>query len=258
MKTRNLIALLSALLLIPALALAGGQGGHGDHGDHAEEATVNNAVAHFAAIGDALAGDSVEGIPMHAGGILAIMDAHMAEGGEHYEKMKMHAEDDAHAGMKDMKSADHESHDMKDMDGKMDMAAMHESMRAALTTLAAKDTELDAAREAFKALGANFVPMAQKMYKKSELDPQWAVMGCPMMKAEWIQVDGKVANPFYGSEMLSCGNKVSDLAAATGEGHDMKDMQGEMHGDMDHEGHDMKGMKKDDAKEGEHGEHHGG
>jgi Cu(I)/Ag(I) efflux system membrane fusion protein len=28
---------------------------------------------------------------------------------------------------------------------------------------------------------------------------------CPMVKQSWIQKDGKVSNPYYGSAMLTCG-----------------------------------------------------
>lgn len=28
---------------------------------------------------------------------------------------------------------------------------------------------------------------------------------CPMVNKSWIQKDGKVSNPYYGSEMLTCG-----------------------------------------------------
>lgn len=222
MKFEKLTQLLLVLLLVPAAAFA-----H-DGETHDEEATVNNAVAHYSAIGSALAADSVDGVADHAHGILAIMDAHMAEGGDHHAKMEEHAGDHGDNGDMDM--------DMEKME------AMHESMRTALEVLAAKDTDLEAAREAYKTLSANFVPMAQKMYAKSEMDPEWAVMMCPMVKAEWIQVDGKTANPYYGSKMLRCGKKVSDLAAG-GQDMDMKDMD---HDNMNHEGH------------GEHKEHHHG
>ncbi len=227
MKFKNLVALLSVLLLIPVLASA-----H-EGSDHDEEATVGAAVFHFASIGTALSGDSVEGVAEHAKGILAIMDAHMAEGGHHEKMAKMHGDKAEHGEMGDME-------------------AMHKSMRDALATLAADGTDLEAARDAYKALGANFIPMAQKMYTKSEVDPNWAVMTCPMVKAEWIQVDGKVANPFFGSKMLSCGKKVADLA--DGGGHHMEGMKG----DMNHEGHEMKGMKMDDSKESGEEHHHGG
>jgi Cu(I)/Ag(I) efflux system membrane fusion protein len=35
-----------------------------------------------------------------------------------------------------------------------------------------------------------------------------SVMYCPMAKAGWVQHGSEVANPYFGSEMLSCGEKV--------------------------------------------------
>jgi hypothetical protein len=29
---------------------------------------------------------------------------------------------------------------------------------------------------------------------------------CPMVNKPWIQKDGAIQNPYYGSEMLSCGS----------------------------------------------------
>ena len=29
---------------------------------------------------------------------------------------------------------------------------------------------------------------------------------CPMVRKSWIQQDGDLANPYYGSEMLTCGS----------------------------------------------------
>jgi Cu(I)/Ag(I) efflux system membrane fusion protein len=35
-----------------------------------------------------------------------------------------------------------------------------------------------------------------------------SVMYCPMKKAGWVQLGNEVANPYYGAEMLGCGEKV--------------------------------------------------
>jgi Cu(I)/Ag(I) efflux system membrane fusion protein len=35
-----------------------------------------------------------------------------------------------------------------------------------------------------------------------------SVMYCPMAKAGWVQRGSQVANPYYGAEMLTCGEKV--------------------------------------------------
>jgi hypothetical protein len=66
---------------------------------------------------------------------------------------------------------------------------------------AAADTgQIAATREAFKALSAIAVQM--------ELPPDYAVAYCPMYKggAKWVQKKETLANPYYGKEMLTCGN----------------------------------------------------
>jgi Cu(I)/Ag(I) efflux system membrane fusion protein len=59
-------------------------------------------------------------------------------------------------------------------------------------------------REAFKELSkpvSMWVTMAEP--------EQMSVMYCSMAKAGWVQRGSKVANPYFGSEMLSCGEKVN-------------------------------------------------
>jgi hypothetical protein len=66
---------------------------------------------------------------------------------------------------------------------------------------AAADTgQIAAMREAFKALSA----IATRM----QLPPDYAVAYCPMYKggAKWVQKKDKLANPYYGKTMLTCGN----------------------------------------------------
>ena len=40
------------------------------------------------------------------------------------------------------------------------------------------------------------------------------VFRCPMAKADWLQKPGETANPYYGSEMLTCGSAVESLPKA--------------------------------------------
>lgn len=66
-----------------------------------------------------------------------------------------------------------------------------------LTESALKAGDLKTLREAFK-------PLSESM-AKAELPGGMAVVYCPMAKAHWVQKNGEVANPFYGSSMLRCG-----------------------------------------------------
>lgn len=58
--------------------------------------------------------------------------------------------------------------------------------------------DLTAARNAFKQLSKEVAPLADKA-------KGYTVMTCPMAKADWVQTDTKVHNPYYGKMMLTCG-----------------------------------------------------
>ena len=63
--------------------------------------------------------------------------------------------------------------------------------------------DMAAAREAFKAMSAEAMKIA-----KSEKDGKYTVMNCPMVKGgggDWLSVDGKVNNPYFGAKMPHCG-----------------------------------------------------
>jgi Cu(I)/Ag(I) efflux system membrane fusion protein len=63
--------------------------------------------------------------------------------------------------------------------------------------------DIASVREAFKELSQP-VSMWVTMAKPEHT----SVMYCSMAKAGWVQRGSKVANPYFGSEMLSCGEKV--------------------------------------------------
>ena len=62
---------------------------------------------------------------------------------------------------------------------------------------------LEAARTAFGPL-SDAVITAAKADGWKDL-PSLKLGYCPMVKQSWIQKEGKVSNPYYGSTMLTCG-----------------------------------------------------
>jgi Cu(I)/Ag(I) efflux system membrane fusion protein len=64
--------------------------------------------------------------------------------------------------------------------------------------------DIGAMREAFRSLSK---PVSMWVTMAEPKDT--SVMYCPMKKAGWVQQGSKVANPYYGAEMLSCGEKVA-------------------------------------------------
>jgi hypothetical protein len=67
-----------------------------------------------------------------------------------------------------------------------------------------KATNLNAARASFKDLSR---PMA--MWATMSRPSGISVVFCDMAKASWLQREGAIRNPYYGSQMLTCGQVVS-------------------------------------------------
>jgi hypothetical protein len=67
-----------------------------------------------------------------------------------------------------------------------------------------KTTKLADARVAFGALNEAIVAYmdAQKLSPASGI----RIAFCPMVKKPWLQRDGELRNPYYGSAMLTCGS----------------------------------------------------
>jgi Cu(I)/Ag(I) efflux system membrane fusion protein len=61
-----------------------------------------------------------------------------------------------------------------------------------------------------KAARTAFGPLSDAVIAAAEADgwkdlPPLKIGFCPMVNQSWIQREGKVSNPYYGSEMLTCG-----------------------------------------------------
>ena len=78
-----------------------------------------------------------------------------------------------------------------------DAAGLKNIYQPALALIHAND--IAAARTAFRALSKEVVPLAGE-------NKEYVVMTCPMAKADWVQADAKVRNPYYGKSMLTCGS----------------------------------------------------
>lgn len=79
--------------------------------------------------------------------------------------------------------------------------AAPEIARQARSLAAAQD--LDVARGSFGDLTKPLV-----RYRKAVGADRLKVAFCPMAKKAWLQPEGAIENPYYGSEMLSCGSFV--------------------------------------------------
>ena len=71
-----------------------------------------------------------------------------------------------------------------------------------------KATDIKAARLAFKPLSATLIAAASAAKEKTG---HYYEAFCPMAGAAWIQSDKNVANPYYGANMLTCGEIRKEL-----------------------------------------------
>ncbi len=79
---------------------------------------------------------------------------------------------------------------------------------AAQAEAVGKASDLKAARAALKPLSATLIAAASASKEKTG---HYYEAFCPMANAAWIQADKKVANPYYGASMLTCGEIRKDL-----------------------------------------------
>ncbi len=90
----------------------------------------------------------------------------------------------------------------KSLSEKLAAAGEKSAAESALRLSGLKD--LGPAREEFKKLSQAFVTWARKNRPAG-----FEVYTCSMAKADWVQKQGPIRNPYYGSEMLECGDRVN-------------------------------------------------
>ena len=84
---------------------------------------------------------------------------------------------------------------------------------AAMVAAAGKAREaktLEAARAAFGDLSAALIAYADRA--KQPIEGK-VVAFCPMANKAWVQADGTIANPYYGTSMATCGSVQRKLSA---------------------------------------------
>jgi len=134
-------------------------------------------VARYEAIHSALASDTLDGVAENARAIQSVAEAAAGD----FSARK--------AGV-----ATAEADACRDL--------LPEVARAAARLAAAKD--LRAVREAFGELSR---PMVR--WREMAAGERPKVAYCPMAKKPWLQDSEEIANPYYGSKMLRCGEIVS-------------------------------------------------
>jgi hypothetical protein len=102
------------------------------------------------------------------------------------------------------------------LDTEKQFLARYENVRAALAAddlTAAKTAAVDLGEEgaplaksnSLKEARAAFERLSAKAKELAAGQSGYYVVNCPMLKKDWVQSSEKIANPYYGKEMLSCG-----------------------------------------------------
>jgi Cu(I)/Ag(I) efflux system membrane fusion protein len=77
--------------------------------------------------------------------------------------------------------------------------------------------DLDAARKAFKPISHAVVALATQV-RSADAQLPFIHFFCPMVPeggGDWLQPDSQLLNPYFGSQMLRCGEKVHEFPAHT-------------------------------------------
>jgi RND family efflux transporter MFP subunit len=74
-----------------------------------------------------------------------------------------------------------------------------------------RDKALKEQREAFKKLSEAVIELTGHLSPSSAVAEKLFVFHCPMAKARWLQASEKTANPYFGSEMLECGDVTATI-----------------------------------------------
>ena len=79
--------------------------------------------------------------------------------------------------------------------------------------------DLEATRTAFKGLSQAVIDLTYVAPPTNKVAPIVYQAFCPHAKASWLQLNEKVTNPYYGSEMLGCGKVTRKIQPAKGHEH---------------------------------------
>jgi hypothetical protein len=95
------------------------------------------------------------------------------------------------------------------------VAAEVEGLRSALAT---ETADLASRRAALIEVSNAAVALFRRARPSARFGAELHVMHCPMAPIDWVQTDAVIANPYYGSEMLRCGEETAVLPLGTGGG----------------------------------------
>ena len=167
------------ILFIGASLIAGSASAFASSDNHDRQAVSTDLVTHYLAIQMALADDSLIQVPEHSAALKDMALATLKESG-HGDKQLGHGAAAAFASATDQ---------------------------------LAKAKNLEEARRAFGELSDALVESGDVTTTGS-----LNVAYCPMAKRHWLQTGNEISNPYYGSQMLRCGEFVTQPPATSHQG----------------------------------------
>ena len=126
-----------------------------------------------------------------------------------YLSIKKKLAADSFDGVADQFKAVHEN--AHDLSGAADLKAAADQVA---TAAHAAPADLAAAREQFKSLSAAVIALTTLAPPTDAAAKALYVVHCPMAEASWLQTTKKIANPYLGTAMATCGAVKKTVKAA--------------------------------------------
>lgn len=140
---------------------------------------INKIIDAYFSIRAKLGNDSLDGIEKN---ILS-----MEENVKKIKKSNLGLPDDIYKKL--IKKFYHMDHQLSDMRGK----------------------SLEEAREVFKDISNDLREYVEEFHYRIKDTKKVYIFFCPMVNASWIQENGEIGNPYYGSKMLKCGTLEKEI-----------------------------------------------
>ncbi len=179
-KIKTAVTIIAVTMAIYGALFAGAS--HAAGQEKSLQDNMNLVTFSYLRIHEALTADSVDGVREHANSIVTFVDS----------ALKLTGAD--------------KGNDLKKALGDVEKAAK---------PLTDKKLKLDGARAAFAPLSEAIITLV-KNYFPPELASRYFVFNCPMKNSNWVQTYPTARNPYFGSEMINCGNIVTMETAAPG------------------------------------------
>lgn len=110
---------------------------------------------------------------------------------------------DAHLSFTRLLAADKGAQALPKAKEFLDLALMHPDLKAEATDLVHLWTDAKGIQANMEDINKKLINIVQK--SKADKGEKIIVAYCPMAPGRWLQTESTISNPYYGSQMLTCG-----------------------------------------------------